>query len=161
MDRNPFEKLSNHWEDMLADMDATADEYREQGWEALELHPGDVTAIAPDEDDDTFGLDVLVPGDEFDELEAQVEDGASFGSYQVYRGDGSGLVLLLIVMEDEANELAVLFPAYFDPSQSSEFRDAAMAEGTMYSHIRPLDKRNIVTFAHDDPSLFFGDTEAA
>lgn len=161
MDRNPFAKLSNHWEDMLADMEATAEEYREQGWQTLELHPGDVTALAPDEEDDTFGLDVLVPGDEFDDLEARVEGGASFDSYQVFRGEGSGLVLLVVAMEDEANELAVLFPAYFDPSQNSEFREAAMAEGAMYSHVRPLDKRNIVTFTHDDPELFFADPDAA
>lgn len=161
MDHNPFAKLSNHWEDILADMEATAAEYREGGWEAMELHPGDVTAIAPDDEDDTFGLDVLVPGDEFDDLEARVEGGAAFGSYQVYRGEGSGLVLLLVVMEDEADELAVLFPAYFDPSQASEMRKAALSSGKMYSHVRPLDRRNVVTFTHDDPALFFGDPDGA
>lgn len=159
MERNPFARLSNHWEDMLADVEATAEEYREQGWETMELHPGDVTAFASEEDD-TYGLDVLVPGDEFDELEAVVEGGASFDSYQVFRGEGSGLVLLLIAMEDGENELAVLFPAYFDPSESEEMRAAALAEGTMYSHVRPLDKRNVVTFAHDEPALFFGGESA-
>jgi hypothetical protein len=155
MDHNPFARLSDHWEDILSDMEATADEYREQGWETMELHPGDVTALAPDEEDDTYGLDVLVPGDEFDELEARVEGGASFDSYQVFRGEGSGLVLLLVVMEDEESELAALFPAYFDPGQSTDMREAALSSGTMYSHVRPLDKRNVVTFAHDDPALFF------
>ena len=155
MERNPFAKLSNHWEDILADMEATAAEYREQGWEAMELHPGDVTTLAPDEEDDTFGLDVLLPGDEFDELEGRVESGASFDAYQVFRGEGSGLVLLLVAMEDETNELAALFPAYFDPSEAGEMREAAFSEGRMYSHVRPLDRRNIVTFEHDDPALFF------
>ena len=161
MDHNPFAKLSNHWEEMIADMEATAEEYREQGWAAMELHPGDVTALAPDEEDDTFGLDVLVPGDEFDELEARVEGGTTFGSYQVFRGEGSGLVLLLIAMEDQENEFAVLFPAYFDPGQSGEMREAALSAGRMYSHVRPLDERNVVTFAHDDPALFFADSDAA
>ena len=163
MERNPFAKLVDHWDDMLADMEATATEYRDRGWDVLELHPGDVTALGPTEERDSFGLDVLVPGNEFDELEALVADGATFDSYQVFRGEGSGLVLLLIVMEDETDELAVVFPAYFSPAESSDMREAALSTGKMYSHVRPLDKREIVTFTHDDPSLFFSapDDESA
>lgn len=155
MERNPFAQLANHWDDMIADMEATAAEYREQGWDVLELHPGDVTALAPTEDRERFGLDVLVPGNEFDELQTLVEAGTSFDSYKVYRGEGSGLVLLLVVMEDSEREQTVVFPAYYNPAQSTDMQQAAHDAGTMYSHVRPLDERAIVTFTHDEPALFF------
>lgn len=155
MDHNPFAKLANHWDEMIADMEATAEEYRERGWNVLELHPGDVRAFGPTEDDDRFGLDVLVPGNEFDELESIVAAGATFDSYKVFRGEGSGLVLLLVAMEDDTNEQSVVFPAYYDPGQSTDVQKAAFDAGTMYSHVRPLDEREIVTFTHDEPTLFF------
>lgn len=159
MKANSFAQVASHWEDVIEDMEATAGEYRDRDWETLELHPGDVTPLEPNEHSDRYGLDVLVPGSEFEELQSLVEAGTTFDSYQVFRGRGSGFTLVLVVMEDTEGEQAVLFPAFFGSPQSDGMREAALERGAMHSHVRPLDKRATVTFTHDEPALFFGEAD--
>ena len=51
------------WSAVIEDMEATAAEYRERGWTALELHPGDSVLV---DSDRRTGLDVVLPGPEFE-----------------------------------------------------------------------------------------------
>ncbi|MFC6725160.1 hypothetical protein ACFQE1_12435 [Halobium palmae] len=46
--QHPLSGALDAWERVVDDMEATAAEYREEGWETLELHPGDVTPIPHD-----------------------------------------------------------------------------------------------------------------
>lgn len=142
------------WEDVIEDMEETAEEYRDAGWEVLTIHPGDVAA--PDgEKSDRWGLDVLVPGDEFDELQHLMEEEAfAFDESEVYRGTGSGLVLLVVAILDHNTEVAILFPTYYDIEQGRPMIEQAMEAGEMRTHLRPLEVDNIITFTHDDPALF-------
>ena len=57
----PFEAF---WGDLLDDVEATAVEYREEGWETHALTVGDVTALYAT--DKPYGLDVLVPESAFE-----------------------------------------------------------------------------------------------
>jgi len=142
------------WDDVLADMEATAEEYREEGWDVLAIHPGDVAA--PDgKQGGRWGIDVLVPDDEFEELEhlIQVEE-FTFDESEVYQATASGLVLLVVGILDHDTEVAILFPAYYDVNQGRTMLERAVKEGKMPTHLRPLDVENVVTFTHDDPSLF-------
>ncbi|ERH00280.1 MAG: hypothetical protein J07HQX50_01440, partial [Haloquadratum sp. J07HQX50] len=63
----PPEGFSTHWDNILADVTATATEYDENGWESLTLRPGHVTPLAG-EPDGRWGFDVLLPDDEFTQL---------------------------------------------------------------------------------------------
>lgn len=146
---DPSSPLLEHWDELMADVASTAEIYREEGWDVLELHPGDVTALAePDE----FGLDVLVPDDEFDELESWVAEGR-FGEFEVYRAE-SGMVFLLVVTRDEANRRAVCLPAYYGFEAVTGLAERAEREGRFLTHVRRLDGER-VTFTHDDPAPFF------
>jgi hypothetical protein len=69
--------LGERWRRVFDDTEATAAEYRDRGWEALALHPGDVNPI-PDE----ARLHVLLPGPEFDEANDLLSD-AEIGSVRV------------------------------------------------------------------------------
>lgn len=142
------------WDDVIEDMEATAETYREEGWEVLAIHPGDVAS--PDgEQGGRWGIDVLVPGDEFDELERLTEvESFSFDESEVYRATGPGLVLLVVAILDHDTEVAVIFPAYYDVDQARSMLNRATDAGEMRTHLRPLDLENVVTFTHDDPSLF-------
>jgi hypothetical protein len=156
-EKETFGKVSrvlDVWDDVLEDMEATAEEYRETGWDVLEIHPGDVAS--PDgEQGGRWGLDVLVPDDEFEELDHLMEvEEFAFDESEVYRATGQGLVLLVVAILDHDTEVAVLFPAYYDVNQGREMLDRAMAAGEMRTHLRPLDLENVVTFTHDDPALF-------
>lgn len=145
---DPSSPLLEHWDDLMGDVAATADIYREEGWDVLELHPGDVTALAePDE----FGLDVLVPDDEFGRLETWVAEGR-FEEFEVYRAE-SGMVFLLVVTRDDENRRAVCLPAYYGFEAVPGLAERAEREGRFLTHVRRLDGER-VTFTHDDPSPF-------
>lgn len=159
MEAGPNVEAMEFWGDIVADMEATAAEYDERGWETLQLHPGDV-AVLPGETPEgertaKFGFDVLVPDNEFEELEALVTGGVAFDTYEVYKAAAGGLVLLVVAMEDTDEEAVLLYPAYYrvaDPDTEKLF-DRAREEGVLYSFLRRLDDRH-VELRHDDPSLF-------
>jgi len=155
----PLPHVAPFWNDVIADMEATAAEYREAGWETLELHPGDVAVLSPEQDDPEYGLDVLVAGNEFDELEALVEEGVSFDAYEVYRASESGFVLLVVAMQDEERQVAVFYPAYYQAEAAAEMLETAREAETMYSHLRTLSEGRRVTVTHEDPDPFFPEAE--
>ncbi len=146
-------RAAEFWDDIVADMEATADEYASQGWETLQLHPGDVTALVPDDEDEQFGLDVLVPDDEFDELESLLEGGVSFDSYEAFRATADGLVLFVVAMEDSESEVAVLYPAYYDANNAQSMLAAAEEAGEMRTYVRTLTNEQI-EFTHREPQNF-------
>ncbi|MGA9402031.1 DUF7529 family protein [Haladaptatus sp.] len=141
-----------YWENVIDDMDATAAEYDDEGWETVQLHPGDVTPLWLDEDDE-FGLDVLVPDNEFEEVEELMDDGVSFDAFEFYRALADGLVFGVVVMEDHDAETAVLYPVYYDMQGAEGMLDDATEAGEMYTFVRTLSEDR-VQFVHDDPSLF-------
>lgn len=141
------------WDDIISDMEATAAEYEAEGWETHLLHPGDVSTLTPDSDSDMFGLDVLVPNNEFDEVEDLLEGGAAFDSYEAYRAVGDGLVLLVVAMEDHDEKIALLYPAYYDPQNATEMIGAAGRAGEMRTYLRTLTNERI-EFIHDEPENF-------
>lgn len=143
------------WEDVVADMEATAAEYEAEGWETLQLHPGDVTTLTPDpeEGDERFGLDLLLPNDEFDAVEERLEDGAAFDAYEVFSATADSLVLLVVAMEDHDAEFALLYPAYYDAKNSESMLTAAEGAGEMYTYLRTLTE-DTIEFTHEEPSVF-------
>lgn len=146
-------RAAEFWDDVVADMEATAAEYEDDGWETLQLHPGDVTTRVPDDEDDPFGLDVLVPNDEFDAVEDLLAGDVAFDSYEAFVALGDGLVLLVVAMEDEDAEVAVLYPAYYDVQNSEEMLAAARDAGEMRTYVRTLTNERI-EFTHEDPETF-------
>lgn len=147
-------RVAEVWEEVVADMATTAESYREDGWEVLEIHPGDVAS--PDgSQDGRWGLDVLVPGDEFEALEELIEvESFAFDESEVYRAARGGVVFLVVAVLDTDAGSAVLFPAYYDVDRGRSMLDRAVEAGEMRTHLRPLSVENVITFTYDDPSLF-------
>lgn len=145
---DPGDPLADHWAALLDDMAATADVYREEGWSVLELHPTESTALT---DPGEFGLEVTVPGDEFDELESWTGDDR-FGEYEVYRAE-TGRVFLLVVARDTERRRVVCVPAHYGFESVSALADRAGSGAGFHTHVRSRGER--VTFAHDDAAPFF------
>jgi hypothetical protein len=146
-ENEPNEHVVDHWEAVIDDMEATAEGYREADVSVLELHPGDVTVL-----DEGNGLDVLVPGSEFEELETLASE-TTFDSYEIYRAEESGTVFALIVLEDAAGEHAICCPVYYDRDEIERLK-RRLDDGTLYTHIRPLADDRVVAFSYEDPDLF-------
>ena len=137
------------WPAVVEDMEATAAEYRERGWTTLELHPGDSVLV---DSDRRTGIDVVLPGPEFEELEALVARG-SFDEVEVFRAAGEGLVYLLVVEADPESDVAVFVPAYYDPNGAADALDSIREAGAIRLFCRRLHD-DTVTFVHDDPAPF-------
>jgi hypothetical protein len=152
---HPLSGVLAFWEAVTDDMEATAEEYREAGWDVLTLHPGDVTALpatyADGTEGDEFGLDVLVPGDEFRELESLVAE-AAFDSYEAYRALQNDTVFLVVVMQAESAGQAVVFPVYYATSEADRMIELAREAGEMHTFVRPLSNDRRVEFTQRDPA---------
>jgi len=152
------DSVLSSWERVVEDMEATAAEYRDDGWEVVELHPGDVTPLPPDHD--RFGLDVLVGGDEYETVSEMVtDDGAAFDEFEVFRAVQGGHVFLVVAVEDAAREQAVLVPAYYGIKDADDTIEAVLEGDTFPLHIRPLSIDDVVTVEPSDPSLLLPPTE--
>lgn len=151
----PVDRVLDHWDEVIADMEATAEEYRRDGWDVVEVHPGDVATATESEAHDRWGIDVLVPDNEFPEVERRVdEENGSFGASEVFRAQAGGMVFLVVAMLDERDHQAIVFPAYYDIEQSADVLDRARQEGEVRTHLRTLSEDAVVTFTHEDPSMF-------
>lgn len=142
--------VSSGWDTVIEEAEQFAAEYRDDGWEAAVVHPGDVTPLS----DDPLGLDVLAPGDEFETVQALVEAHA-FDSSHVYRQDSDGIVLVLTVFEATADDVAVLVPAFVSKHDLAELEAPVRESGQMPVHVRPLSDDMRTTFTVADPDLFF------
>jgi len=148
-DAPPNVHAQEGWPAVIEDMEATAAEYRDRGWTTLELHPGDSVLV---DSERRTGIDVLLSGPEFEELERLVER-RSFRDVEVFRAAGDGLTYLLVVERDPETETAVFVPAYYDPSGATDTVESIRETGTMRLFCRRLND-DTVTFVHDDPEPF-------
>lgn len=139
--------IREHWDDLVADMAATAAEFRNAGWEVLELHPGDVTVVT----ESNRGFDVLVPDDEFEQLREWVNRD-EFPDHDVYTAE-AGITFLLLVAKDESAERAVCCPLYYDEDDGKLLSRIATEDGELWTHVRRLSEE-FVHLRHDDPEPF-------
>jgi hypothetical protein len=151
------DEVPSHWEQVMTDMAATAEEYRERGWDAHEVHPGDVGLFADRDAEGRTGIDLLAPDNEFDPVAEAFDAAGGFEDAQVFRADTSGSVYFVVALESAATETAVLLPAHYSPPENEEFMDMIYEEGEVRIHVRPLNERRVLTFTHEDPSLFLPD----
>jgi len=147
------------WDQLEDDARATAAEYEDRGWDSLQLHTADVTAL-DGEYGDHVGLSVLVPDDEFEELSERLSPGDV--ESEIYRTNVLGYVALLVVLEDRFRELAVVFPAYYGEDDDSATRlfDGARERGELDVFLRNL-ARERVTVTLSDPELLAPVEDAA
>jgi hypothetical protein len=147
--------LAEHWADLTAEVASIAAEYREEGWEVLEIHPGDVAPLSPGELE-RWGLDIVVPGNELESVQELINH-APVDELDVFRTVQGEVVLLLIAAKAPAAERVVLIPAYYREGDAVGIRAAARERGTIHVHLRPLTQKPVITFSHEQPELFFPD----
>jgi len=153
---HPLGGARDAWEAVIDDMEATAAEYRDAGFETLELHPGDVTvlptpaAAAGNVEVDRLGLDVLLPGNEFEPLQAAVAD-HEFDEYDAFRATEGDIVFLVVAMKSVDGSFAVLFPLYYETTEARLMLARVADRGEMRTYLRPLDDSERVVFSQANP----------
>lgn len=142
--------LENHWDDVITDMQTTAEEYEDRGWDTDWTRPGDVTIVS----DDAYGeqtavFAVTVPDSGYEAAGRFVEGEYDITSTEVFRAGTEQAVFLVVALLDEDAEQAFLFPMHYS---FLEWRPA-YGEGTVYTRIRKIDG-SYWEIGHDDPELF-------
>ena len=140
--------VGDYWDDIVADMEATAEEYRERGWETLCLHPGQVW---PDFDAGAF--DVLLPDGEYESL-VEFVDASDVDDYDVFRAEVA-TVYFLLVLRDEERKRAVLLPGYYDFGHGKKLYYGLPDGGSLGVSARRLREDGTVKFSLDRPDQFF------
>ena len=162
---NPFGRVVGPWEQVIDDMHATAEGYREDGLTVIECHPGDVATLTgeprtgaelagqddPDTPDRRLGLDVVVPGNEFDDARSALT-GPDPTYVDVFQATGNGMVFLLFGLQ--WSDTVLLVPAYYDQSDEKALRDVTHESG-LSVYVRPLADDERVVFTLDDPEPCF------
>lgn len=150
------------WDRVEQDLEATAAEYRESGWDVMTLDVGDVTPLPstrPDATRERIGLDALVPGSQYEELEELV-DNHEFDEYETYRANAGEITFLVLAMRDTDAGVAVMLPLFYVEKEADPWLEAARDEGITHTYVRPLDDSARVVFRHEDPEPFFPEPDA-
>ncbi|MFC4541170.1 hypothetical protein ACFO5R_04410 [Halosolutus amylolyticus] len=158
-DENRAPTTAPEWDELVADASAIADEYRENGWDAVVLDP---EAVDPVADDDRAGMHVTVSPDEYDLVESLVEsDGGGFESANVYYlpADGADRRFAIAVERDETTETAVIVPLTYSISAARSVLERALYEEELLVHVRPDSAAEWIVFSHEDPSLFVEESD--
>ena len=143
-------RVGQFWDDVLEDMHRTAEDLRDDGWTVAEVHTGDVTVVL----DDQPGFDVLVPDNEYEDVEAMVDDADAFSQFQVFKQVEGDLVYLLISLQDPDNERAIMVPAYYDHRAETELVDRIEEGAAIWTKLRPLADDRRIAFSHRHTSAF-------
>lgn len=152
--------VTGFWDRVVGRAEDAAAAYRDAGWDAVALHPGNTTpvpAMAGDGRGD-YGLSVLVPSDEFEAVE-EARARASFEDADVRRvGRGEAVFLVAAFLAPHAGE-AVVVPAYYRRKEAASMLDRAMSAGEMRVLVRSPDGESAV-FRHGDPASWTRDGES-
>jgi hypothetical protein len=144
------EAVMINWETIIEDTEKIADEYEAAGWETIVLHPGDVQVVSNESGES--GLDVLIPDDEYRELESVLDLGASFDRYEVHSDVLDNIVYLIVTMEDSDTQTGVFYPAYYGLKHTPVIENSRQ-DGQLRTFLRRLNGE-YVKIVHDEPGLF-------
>ncbi|MFD1513002.1 DUF7529 family protein [Halomarina rubra] len=149
---HPIERVADHWEAVVDDMNATADQLRDAGADVVELHPGDVVPRP-----DLGGFDVLVPNSEFDALREVVADTA-LPATDVFRAQADDVAFFVAVLAADDGSAAVCCPLYYHltDDEVAQLQRDVYQEGSLRAFVRPLANDEAVVLQFDDPDVFFG-----
>lgn len=150
------------WSELLEDAAAIAEEYQENGWDAVVLEP---ETVSPVEREERTGFDVEVADEAYDLVENLIDHGnvtitAADVYYRPPETDEEQRIALAVERDDET-ETAVFVPLTYDLDESRPVFETALAAEELLLHVISTDAETDewVSFSHDDPSLFLEEAD--
>ena len=145
----------NAWEAVIADADAVATAYRDQGWTVTATHPGHVNPVT-----DAARIDVLLPDSAFEAAHGAV-DTADLDAVEVYAAAEDGVAYRVVVATDESAAVAVSIPTYLSTTALGALGESADTIGSVTVRLRPLDDRDHADIVIDGVQRFVDPPESA
>lgn len=145
--------IDDHFEAVMDDLFATAEEYEEMGWDTVTVRPGDVSLItAEDLGDHTPVFAVTCPQSAWEPIDDLFESGVAFDRAEVFRAAIDEAVFIVVVLEAEAEETAILYPLYYSLLEWGPAYGQG-EDAKVYTRLRHIDGR-FHQVEHQDPELF-------
>lgn len=151
----PNMNAADGWQNVITEMEATAETYRDRGWTAVELHPGDSILVDSAE---RLGLDVVLPGDEYETIETTVA-AYEFSDVEVFRAVRKGMVYLLIAERAPGAQAVIFVPAYYALQGTETARETIRDKDELTLFCRRLTD-TYVLFNHTEVDPFLPATDA-
>lgn len=151
VERDVVEAAMRNWETILEELEAMSMEYESDGWETITIHPGEIQLLSGETTKQT-GLDILIPDDEYREIESVLESGVSFNSYEIHKEIFEQIVHFIVVMEHTDSKTALLYPAFYG-LQEADVIDQACQAGQFRTFLRRLNGE-FVELTYEEPALF-------
>ncbi|WP_332899282.1 MULTISPECIES: DUF7529 family protein [unclassified Haladaptatus] len=141
--------VTEYWDTLISDMEATAKQYRDSGWSVVTVNPGQVFP-----DMELPGFDILVADDEYLEAVKFTEDNTVEES-EVYRAEADA-VFFLAVLRDASHKKALLVPGYYPHEKGTQLRERIDSSLTL--NLNRLQRDVAVSVELHDPEAFFPDS---
>jgi len=156
MSREKFNRMNKalvSWGEVLDEIEELAEQYDQEGWQTLILHPGDVVP-RPAEDNTEPSFRLVVPDSELDELAKLVEEKQGIDEFEIHGAATDEVEYFLIILKSQSHKRAIFYPVFYDPDIDTEFMNELKDSQTVQSVITNLNKTQKFVFAHNKPSLF-------
>ena len=133
------------------DMEAIAEERREEGWEVVSMPAVHTSPVSRDmgEDPERFGLVHIIPDNYADEF-ADAYDRGSFPEYLAYRNQIENSAFLVTEFIDPDSETVILVASRYDLRHAEAMIRSAIDEGELHTHVRTLDGTELGSFRHEE-----------
>jgi len=148
--KDPTGAKTEAWKQTLEDMEAIAEDRRNDGWEVLTVVSAHTDTVSRDMgEDDTFGLVHVIPDNYADEF-VEFYDGDEFTEYLAYGTDVEGFMYVVTELIDPEADRSVLIASRYDMTRSDGLVQSAVDEGVLYTHLKRIDGTSVGSFAHEE-----------
>lgn len=142
--------LKSAWSQTNEDMQAIAEQRREDGWEVVAIPAVHTAPVSRDAgDDDRFGIVYVIPDNYADDFSEALDRG-DFPRYEAYRNEIDGFVFLVTELLDPETETAILLAGQYELRNAQGMVTAAGDEGALYTHVEVLDGTVLGSIRHEE-----------
>ncbi|WP_121742229.1 DUF7529 family protein [Natronorubrum halophilum] len=148
--RDPGGAQTAAWKQTLDDMDAIAEQRRDDGWEVVTIMAAHTDTVSRDMgEDDTFGLIHVVPNNYADQF-TNVFDSDEFTEYLAYGSAIDGFMYVVTELLDAETDRSILIASRYDMARADGMIKSAEDEGALYTHVKTIDGTILGSFRHEE-----------
>lgn len=147
------------WKATNEDMEAIAEERREEGWDVISMPSLHVNPMnREDEGDELSGLSFIIPNNHADDFEEAYENG-DFPEYLVYRREVKKSAFLVLELIDPDSDTIILVAGRYDIQQARNAIPAIVEQGEIAVVMQTIDGTQFASLRFDDYGAFISTPE--
>lgn len=152
--RDPQGVQTEAWKQTLEDMEAVAEQRRNDGWDVVTVMAAHTDTISRDMgDDDLFGLVHVIPNNYVDEF-TDTFDSDEFTEYLAYGTEADGFMFVITEFIDPETERSILIASRYDMARADGMVASAADKGVLYTRVKTIDGTILGMFAHEEYDPF-------